>query len=429
MKAFRAAQVVRKRMRTDRTEIIRSGYLPEPSRQLDPLRQAGIVAAYSPAGKYRRDLIPPDAKLPRGRPKIWLTLAAELGYLIGVDIAHQEVSVSITRANFGGVLKKVRSVPVNRLDESPEEAIGVAAAQIRLLIAELAETDGLEPSQVIGIGVGLPGPVARLTKTIAPELHILSAWSNHQPTEELGQALADILPDVPIEVDNDASLGALGIYSYLTLAPRKGASVPRDLLYVRVSDGIGAGVVIKGKLVGGGSGFAGEIGHVKVDDRGHFCPRCGQRGCVETKASERAVLAELAPTVFAHLERQVTIEDVLASTHPACFRSLHEAGWHLGAALAHARTLLDPTRIYVGGPMAGSPHFLSGVRLGILRNSLNHSLSPEKEVAEAVVRSPSELPGNRPDIGSAELMGAIAMALHRCGDAFIERRLRDFQAQ
>jgi predicted NBD/HSP70 family sugar kinase len=61
-----------------------------------------------------------------------------------------------------------------------------------------------------------------------------------------------------------------------------------------VANGIGAGIVMKGKLVGGGSGYAGEIGHIKVDDHGPLCPRCGQRGCVETKAAERYVISQVA---------------------------------------------------------------------------------------------------------------------------------------
>jgi len=429
MRAFRAAQVVRKRMRTDRKEITRVGYIPEPSTPLGLLQDAGIVAAYNPDPTARRALVPSGAKLPKGRPNLLLTLAPELGFLIGVDVSHSEVSVSVTRADFSQVVEEVRRVPIEGLDETPDRALDAAARLIRDLVGELEQSDGLSPEKVIGIGLGLPGPVDRRTRTIAPNMNILSMWSQHKPTEELSSRLADCLPEVPIEIDNDASLGAVGIYSYLTLSlgipPDQ---VPRDLLYVRVSDGIGAGVVIKGKLVGGGAGFAGEIGHVKVDDRGSFCPRCGQRGCVETKTSERAVLAELKQVVFEAKPDELTIEQVLESTHPASFRSLHEAGWHLGAALAHARTLLDPTRIYIGGPMAQSTHFVSGVHMGIISNSLGHSSDPEAEVRRVVIPVPKEFAKVRPDLRSPELLGAIAMALHRAGDRHIERKLSQFQA-
>lgn len=429
MRAFRAAQVVRKRMRTDRKEITRVGYIPEPSTPLGLLRDARIVAVYKPDPIALRALIPPDAKMPKGRPNLLLTLAPELGFLIGVDVSHREVSASVTRADFSRVVDEVRRVPIEGLDESPERALDAAAELVRELVGELEESEDLKPEEVIGIGLGLPGPVDRRTKTVARSMNILSMWSQYKPTEELSSRLADCLPGVPIEIDNDASLGAVGVYSYLTLSlATPPDQVPRDLLYVRVSDGIGAGVVIKGKLVGGGAGFAGEIGHVKVDDRGSFCPRCGQRGCVETKASERAVLSELRQVVFETAPDEVDIERVLESVHPASFRSLHEAGWHLGAALAHARTLLDPTRIYIGGPMARSSHFLSGVHMGIIRNSLSHSSDPEAEVRQVVLPVPKEFAKVRPDLVSPELLGAIAMVLHRAGDRHIERKLSQFQA-
>jgi len=355
---------------------------------------------------------------------MWLTLAPDLGYLIGVAMTHSHVSASITKADLGKVVDVAPRVPISGLDEDPEKAFDVAAELIARVFEQAQDRYGADHEQVIGIGIGLPAPVSRETKTVSPEMQILSAWSRYSPAAELSERLGGILPEVSIEVDNDASLGALGVHCWETLTSDP-ATAPRDLLYVGVGDGIGAGVVIKGKLVGGGSGFAGEIGHVKIDDRGHFCPRCGQRGCVETKASADAVLAELRPTVFADIAGEVAIEDVIARPHPACRRALHEAGWHLGAALAHARTLMDPTRIYLGGPMSRSERFMLGVREGVVSNSLTLA----EQVNELVVPSPRSLSEMRPDLSAPELLGAVAIALHRCGDSHIERKLRVFQAQ
>lgn len=423
MRAFRAAQVVRKRMRTKRREVEDAAFLSEPSRELGRLQDAGIVATHNPDPKAWRKLSP-GSKASPGRPNMWLTLAPDLGYLIGVAIAHGRVSASITKADFGKVVEVAQRVSMAGLDEDPEKAFDVAAELIVKVFEQARDRCGAEHEQVIGIGIGLPAPVSRETKTVSPEMQILSAWSRYSPADEVAERLGGVLPEVSIEVDNDASLGALGVHCWEALTSDP-ATVPRDLVYVGVGDGIGAGVVIKGKLVGGGSGFAGEIGHVKVDDRGRFCPRCGQRGCVETKSSDDAVLAELRPTVFADVAGEVAIEDVIARGHPACLRALHEAGWHLGAALAHARTLLDPTRMYVGGPMSRSERFMQGIREGIVSNSLTLA----EQVHELVVPSPRSLAEMRPDLTSPELLGAVAIALHRCGDSYIERKLRDFQAQ
>jgi predicted NBD/HSP70 family sugar kinase len=409
-------------MRTDRKEVEATAFLSDSSRQIKRLQDAGVVAAYHRDTKAWGE-ISPGSKGKPGRPNDWLTLAPDLGYLIGVDIAHTHVSASITKADFGKVLDVPLRKPMSELDEDPQAAFDAAALLIAEVFLEAHRRHGARAEEVIGIGIGLPAPVNRETKTVAPEMNILSAWTSSYPAEELSDRLHKILPETPIEVDNDASLGALGVHCCETLSSDPD-EVPRDLLYVRVGDGIGAGVVIKGKLVGGGSGFAGEIGHVKIDERGHFCPRCGQRGCVETKTSDKAVLAEMQSTVFARVPGPIDIEDVITRRHPACYRVLHEAGWHLGVALAHARTLLDPTRIYIGGPMSESERFMHGIREGIVGNSLTLA----ERVHDLVVPVPGTLAEVRPDLQSPELLGAVAIALHRCGDAHIERRLAEFQA-
>jgi predicted NBD/HSP70 family sugar kinase len=415
MTDFRVAQIVRKRMLATRRQVADAAYLQSVDKAVKKLAAAEVITSHKPGAAAAA-----RAAISRaGAPNHLLTLSRELGFLIGIDITHAQVSVTITRAEFGKVLEAPFREVVPKLDDQPHAALNTAAGLVHKALDAAVESDGLSAEQVIGIGLGLPAPVNREKKTIGSEMHILSSWASVEPVTELAERLAAVLPGVPIEIDNDASLGALGIHSWETLNsnPDDGPA-PRDLIYVRVADGIGAGVVIKGKLVGGGSGFAGEIGHVKVDDRGRFCPRCGQRGCVETKSSERAVLDEVASTVFDRPRDQVTIEEVIARDHPACGRAMHEAGMHLGLALAHARTLLDPSRIYLGGSLTDSEnYFMPGVRTGLISNSIDSGRP------KVIFRSPVALRENRPDLDSPELLGAIAIALHRCGDAYIKRRL------
>jgi len=410
MTDFRVAQIVRKRMRTTRKEVEEATYL-DPEKAVKRLIASGIVESHRPGVRARISRA--------GAPPQLLTLGRNLGYMIGVDIGHRAVSVSITRAEFHSVLDEPFCEEVPYLDDNPKLAFDAAAKLVREAIAAAQERDGLRAEEVIGIGVGVPAPINRTSQKVESEMHILSAWSEYKPAEEIHSRLADLLPNVAVEVDNDASLGALGIYSWGLLNADVPTDVARDLIYVRVGDGIGAGVVVKGKLVGGGSGYAGEIGHVKVDERGRFCPRCGQRGCVETKASDRAVLEEVAPTAFAARPDEVSIEEAVEATHPACFRALQEAGWYLGVALAHARTLLDPTRIILGGPLAGSSYYHAGVVAGMVSNSINLKVRGRDVVSPA----PVELRERRPDLGSPEMLGAIAIAVHRCGDTHIRRKL------
>ena len=95
--------------------------------------------------------------------------------------------------------------------------------------------------------------------------------------------------EIPVIVDNDANLGALAEAAF-------GAGRdPGDLVYLKVSSGIGAGLILNGRLYRGSSGLAGELGHVLVDPDGIVC-RCGNRGCLETVAATGAVVDCLRPT-------------------------------------------------------------------------------------------------------------------------------------
>lgn len=144
------------------------------------------------------------------------------------------------------------------------------------------------PHDLMGVGLGLPGPVQRGTGSPESD-HLLSGWKGVPVAAELRQRLiAAGLPDARVVVGNDASCGALGVLTRAIWA--NPAEAPEDLVYVRVTHGVGMGLVIKGHLVTGADGFAGEIGHVRVDAYGPICTRCGRRGCLEVMASEKVVI-------------------------------------------------------------------------------------------------------------------------------------------
>ena len=132
--------------------------------------------------------------------------------------------------------------------------------------------------------MGLPGPIAIGTGRVGSS-SILPGWKGLNPAEALSRRLGDVHV---VEALNDANLGALAEF---TLGAGRGAG---DVVYVKISSGIGAGFVLGGRLHAGATGNAGEIGHVQVRDDGVAC-RCGNRGCLETVAALPAVLAALRP--------------------------------------------------------------------------------------------------------------------------------------
>ena len=209
--------------------------------------------------------------------------------------------------------------------------------------------------------------------------------------------MADRL-SMEVWLGNDANLGALAESTW-------GAG--RDacgLVYLKLATGIGAGIVIEGRLFEGAGGTAGEIGHTSLDETGDIC-RCGSRGCLETYASGSAIAALLSRS----LGEQLTLDDVLARAvdgDPGCRRALADAGRHIGASVADLCNLINPERIVVGGSMAVA----GDVLLDPLREAVGLRAIPS--AAEDVTIVPGELGGR------AELLGAVALVLHEAGPAW-----------
>ncbi|CAL9321242.1 ROK family protein [Streptomyces sp. SudanB182_2057] len=269
-----------------------------------------------------------------GRPGSALAVSgrgpAGIGAEIGVD--HLAVCAVDLRG-------EVRARAVRRggnRGRAPEPVIEELTALIHRVVAD-AEQAELWPA---GLAVAVPGLVARDGRTVvrAPNLD----WHDTD--------LGALLPGGwPLSVDNEANFGAL---AELWL----GAGTPGDFLHVSAEIGIGAAVVVDGRLLRGKRGFAGELGHVPVRPDGPVCP-CGGRGCLEQYAGEEAVRRA------AGLEPREDLVGLLAERAGAgdegVRAALRDAGTALGIALTGAVNLLDPETVVLGGALAGlSPWLL-----------------------------------------------------------------------
>ena len=245
-----------------------------------------------------------DASRP-GKPSKMLELNPRGRDVLAMDLsAPDQLRGAVISLSGEPILTRLRSL---------EGAVGEPALiAVRELAAELV---GAATRPILGLGVGTPGTVdSSGTVLSAPNLH----WS--------GVPLRDLLQDdlnLPVRVENDANVAVL--------AERRNAGGPDDLVRVQLSRGVGAGVLIGGRLVHGGASDAGEIGHVAIDDQGPQCG-CGKLGCLETWVSVPALTARIA----ADPGRR---DDLLA-----------EAGHRLGLALAPVVGMLGLQRIVVGGP-------------------------------------------------------------------------------
>ena len=313
-----------------------------------------------------------------GRPPVLLALDPAAGAVLGIDFGHRHVRVAVSDLSRTVLAEGMRAHDV---DHDAAGALDDAAALVEQVLAE-AEVSA---DRVIGVGMGLPGPIDHDRGALRLS-SILPAWADLDAAAELERRIG-----LPVEVENDANLGAL---AEVTMGAGRNA---RHAVYLRVSSGIGAGVIIDGRLHRGARGTAGEIGHVLVDEAGAIC-RCGNRGCLETVAAGPALVELLQRSRGEELTVGEIIE--LAQRGDAgCARAIADAGRATGRAVAALCNLLNPETVIVGGDvgMAGEL-FLEPMRAAIERYAIAPAVADVSVVAGVL--------GER-----AELLGALALAI------------------
>ncbi|QMU68781.1 ROK family protein [Streptacidiphilus sp. P02-A3a] len=210
-------------------------------------------------------------------------------------------------------------------------------------------------------------------------------WLRPDPAAVLARRLG-----VPVVIENDANLGALG---EAQAGAGRGYSCQ---IFLKLGErSFGAGLLLDGTLYRGASGFAGEIAHIHADDDGPLCA-CGARGCLSARA--RRPLVELMEEAY---DRTLTFAEVLRladADEPAPARVLREVGRALGRPLADLCTFLNPELLIIDGALGGAGrHVLGGVTEQI-----------ERWCAPAVAASLAVVPGA---LGAdAEIVGAIRLA-------------------
>lgn len=319
-----------------------------------------------------------------GRRARSVSLSGDAGIVIGVDFGHTHLRVAI-----GNLAHQVLAEESEPLDVDASSAEGFGRAE--QLVNRLIETTGISPGKVIGVGLGVPGPIDVESGTLG-STSILPGWTGINPSQELSGRLG-----VPVYVDNDANLGALG-----ELVWGSGRGV-KDLAYIKVASGVGAGLVIDGHIYRGPGGTAGEIGHITLDESGPVC-RCGNRGCLETFTAARYVLPLLQPSHGPELTMERVVQ-LAREGDPGCRRVIGDVGRHIGSGVANLCNLLNPSRVVLGGSLAEAGELV----LGPIRDSVSRYAIP------SAARQLSVLPGALG--GRAEVLGALALVLSEMGDS------------
>ncbi|WP_198667724.1 ROK family transcriptional regulator [Glycomyces dulcitolivorans] len=298
-----------------------------------------------------------------GRAKETLVVNPAAAVALGMDFTFDHVWVHLSDLGHNEIAGAGQAVDV---DLGWAERIDVAAD----LLDRLIEANGLDRARIVGAGIGLPGPIEKSTGIVSTSLPG-QPWSHVHAADEFAQRLR-----LPVAIENNTRLEAVA-ESY----SGAGRGV-RDLLYVGLSSGIAAGLILDGRVFRGAVGAAGELGHTSVNVDGPACP-CGNRGCLVLHAGIPAVLAALRP----HLGAKATVEDVLAAAAAgdrACEGVLADVGQMTGRVLASLCNLLNPERIVIGGELARAGEvLLEPLRTAIRRYAL--TLVREVDVVPAAL--------------------------------------------
>ncbi|KUJ36407.1 ROK family transcriptional regulator [Streptomyces sp. NRRL F-5122] len=248
------------------------------------------------------------------------------------------------------------------VEDGPDAVLG----ELGRWFAELLPKAGRGVQEVCGIGLAVPGPVDSDTGRIV-QPPIMPGWDGFDIRGRLGRAFAEHArsgAEVPVLVDNDANLMAYG-------EQRTGHPDCSAFVLVKVSTGIGAGVVVDGHIYRGIDGGAGDIGHIRVPAGAEALCRCGSYGCLAAVASGGAVARRLAEAGVPAASGS-DVRDLLTAGHPEAAALAREAGRHVGDVLATVVTLLNPGVLMIAGDLAGTP-FLTGLRELLYQRALPRS--------------------------------------------------------
>lgn len=303
-----------------------------------------------------------------GRRSIGMSFHPRLGYMIGVEFTDFCVKITLADVNFQllGTLHHPLSIntgPVEVLDQILES------------IHQLVKTHHLQPQQVLGIGMGMPGPVDPRTGTLIRS-NLLPDWQGLKIPETFAARWAS-----PVFVDSDVNLMALGELWH----HRKHhlGSQNETFLVVKLACEIGAGIVTQGKLFRGARGTAGNAGHFCIDPHGPPCS-CGSHGCLEGYAGSQALLKMALDTVSQKnhvffkkcLEEhaQITLEDLRQACDDgdaSANQLVQMAGHRVGHMVAALVNFFNPSHILIGGKVAHiSPRMLTSICQGVYVHGL-----------------------------------------------------------
>jgi predicted NBD/HSP70 family sugar kinase len=264
------------------------------------------------------------------RRTILLSFNATAGYVLGATLGRQHLTVLL--ADLSGRPVQHLDIPFS-MSKGPHEGLPLLGKLLKVFVAQ----QQIAWDMIVGVGLGVISPFDLLQKGI----NVPEQFSNWMGVD-IQQALQDDL-GVPVYLDNDGNMGALGENRYGV------GHNESNMVYVKAGSGISGGFILHHQLYRGSAGTAGEIGHIPVDLHGTLC-YCGRFGCLETVASKNAILMEVQR--FSSSSMVTTFPQVVEAARKgdmACISALARAGKYLGFVLAGLVNSLNPSLIVLDG--------------------------------------------------------------------------------
>jgi predicted NBD/HSP70 family sugar kinase len=283
-----------------------------------------------------------------GRPSDRLEFDTRHAAVLAADLDTTHARAAVL--DLAGRVLAQRSADL-RIAAGPEAVLN----ELGTWFAELLAAADTPAETVCGVGLAVPGPVDWASgQVIRPP--IMPGWDGYPVPERLQQILgirAGTGDRLPVLVENDANVMALG-------EQRDWFTDCRAFALVKVSTGIGAGIIIDGKVFRGIDGGAGDLGHIRLHDRPDARCMCGSQGCLAAVASGGAVAVQLSELGVA-ADSGSDVRRYLDAGQPDAVRLAREAGQRCGEVLVTAVTLLNPGVLMIAGDLAET-HFVTGIR-------------------------------------------------------------------
>ena len=308
------------------------------TQRIDALLASGLIG---PAG---------EAASTGGRPPTTFAFRPNARVVLGADLGATHGRLALT--DLAGEVLAATNADLD-IAAGPEAGLDWIITQGRELLDRVERTI----DDLVGVGIGLPGPVEHSTgRAVNPP--IMPGWDGFDVPGYVAGRLAG-----PVLVDNDVNIMALGEhFAHWSRA--------EHLMFVKAATGIGCGIISDHQVYRGAQGAAGDMGHIRVASDSDAACRCGNTGCLEAIASGAAIAAALTRQGTAAHTAMDVVELAKAGSLDA-LQMIRQAGRDIGEVLAAAVNLLNPSIIVIGGSLAlAGDHLLAGVREVVYQRSL-----------------------------------------------------------